>query len=74
MRTLLVVSVASIAFATGAFAQTFGPLSGVTIPGPTVISQLCGVNYAMTDPDANIRLELLRDCASAGLEGGAGAD
>lgn len=71
MRTLLVVSVASIAFATGAFAQTFGRWSGATIQGPTVISQLCGVDYAMTDPDANIRLEMLRDCSSAGVDGGA---
>ena len=74
MRTLLVVSVASIACATGAFAQFVNPPPGATVQPPTAISFLCGVNYAMTDPDANIRLELLRDCSSAGLEGGAGAD
>ena len=73
MRTLLVVSVASIAGATGAFAQSsfVDRTPGATAQGPTAISRLCGVNYAMTDPDANIRLEMLRDCSSAGLEGGA---
>ena len=62
MRTLLAVSAAFFALTTGAFAQT---------QGPTPISRLCGVDYVMTDPDPNIRLELLRDCSSAGLEGGA---
>jgi hypothetical protein len=71
MRTLLLVSAATVAFATGAFAQFVDRTSGSTIQGPTAISQLCGVNYAMTDPDPNIRLEMWRDCASAGLEGGA---
>lgn len=71
MRTLLVVSIASIVCATGAFAQFVDRASGPAVPGPNAISQLCGVNYAMTDPDPNIRLEMWRDCASAGLEGGA---
>jgi hypothetical protein len=83
MRTLLVVSVASIAFATGAFAQSsyVDRASGATVPvdvygqsrqAPTTISNSCGVEYSMQDPDPNIRLELLRDCTSNGPEGGAG--
>jgi hypothetical protein len=76
MRNLLIVSAASVAFATGAYAQSLygDPATGAIIQAPTAISFLCGVNYAMQDPDANIRLELLRDCSSAGLEGGAGSD
>jgi len=85
MRTLLVVSVTSVAFVTGALAQSsyVDPASGAMVlvdvygqsrQGSTVIGNSCGVDYVMQDPDANIRLEMLRDCASAGPEGGAGAD
>ena len=34
------------------------------------ITQGCGVEHNMTDPDANIRLDLMRDCATGGPEGG----
>jgi hypothetical protein len=68
-------SIASLALVTGAFAQSSqGRTAAVRAPAPnaqaTEISTLCGVNYAITDPDANIRLELRRNCA-AGIEGGA---
>jgi hypothetical protein len=81
MRTLLFVTVASVAFASGAFAQSsyVDPASGATVladvygqsqQAPTEISRQCGVDYAMQDPDVNIQLELRRDCASSGSDGG----
>jgi hypothetical protein len=82
MRTLLVVSVASVAFATGAFAQSsyVDPASGARVlvdvygqsrQAATDISRLCGVDYAMQDPDPNIQLEMRRSCAG-GIDGGDG--
>jgi hypothetical protein len=80
MRTFLLAAAASAAFATGALAQSYVDRgSGVTVPvdvygqsrqAPTMISRQCGVDYAITDPDPNVRLELLRNCNN-GVEGGA---
>jgi hypothetical protein len=81
MRTLVLVTLGSIALATGAYAQS--SLSRADRAqalraqaaviqdgmGPTEISRLCGVDYAITDPDPHIRLELRRQCI-AGLDGG----
>jgi hypothetical protein len=80
MRTLLVVSVASITFATSVYAQSsfVDPASGATVlvdvygqsrQAVTDISKLCGVDYAMQDPDLNIQLEMRRNCAG-GIDGG----
>ena len=74
MRALLVVSIASVVLATTAFAQPPHRTSKVrpqAALAPTEISKLCGVSYAITDPDPNIRLELIRSCTMTGLEGGA---
>lgn len=81
MRTLLFVTVASVAFASVAFAQStyVDPASGATVltdvygqsrQATTDISRMCDVDYAMQDPDVNIQLELRRDCASSGSDGG----
>ena len=76
MRTLLLASLATLAFAGGASAQLFpferqaAPMvAAVGSMAPTEISRLCGVDYAINDPDPNIRLELRRQC-SAGIDGG----
>lgn len=81
MRTLLFVTVASVAFATSAFAQSsrVDPATGATVltdvygqshQGQTEISRQCGVDYAMQDPDVNIQLEMRRDCAGGAPDGG----
>jgi hypothetical protein len=81
MRTLLFVTLASVAAATGAYAQSSHtsrgiharaqavPLAVPAVQAPNDISRLCGVDYAITDPDPNIRFELRRNCI-AGVNGG----
>jgi hypothetical protein len=80
MRTFLLVALASAAFVSGASAQSFlvDPQSGIRTQAdvygqsrqaPSEISKLCGVDYAIGDPDPNIRLELRRQCVS-GVDGG----
>jgi hypothetical protein len=82
MRTLLFVTAASVAFSAAAFAQStyvdresgaavLVDVYGQSRQAATDISRLCGVDYAMQDPDLNIQLEMRRDC-SGGIEGGAG--
>jgi hypothetical protein len=82
MRVFALAAAASFAVATGAYAQSlFEPLSGPrnaraqallqnqSAQMPTDISRLCGVTYAINDPDPTIRFELRRDCIS-GIDGG----
>jgi hypothetical protein len=86
MRTLLAVTIATAALATGAYAQSSGysddgraafaqswqaelAAAARDRTAPTDISRQCGVDYAIQDPDASIRLDLLRTC-NAGIEGG----
>ena len=82
MRTLLFVTAASVVFSAGAFAQStyVDRESGATVlvdvygqsrQDATDISRLCGVDYAMQDPDLNIQLEMRRACSN-GIDGGAG--
>jgi hypothetical protein len=81
MKKILLAAVATVAFVSVASADYLDRESGVMVPqnvygqSNRANTDVCGSpDYTMTDPDANIRLELQRDCASGGPDGGGTGD